>query len=62
MKTWAHVVDGKVINVSLWDGETDWTTAEQIVEIPEDSHAGIGWDWDGKEFIDNRPKINYEVE
>lgn len=55
MKTYAHIIDGKVVNVSLWDGESDWVPEEEIVEIPEDSGAGIGWDWDGEEFIDNRP-------
>ena len=58
LKTYAHIIDGVVVNVSLWDGESDWTPAEEIVEIPEGSSAGIGWDWDGKKFTDNRPQDN----
>ena len=56
LKHMAHIVDGKVVNVSLWDGVTEWTPAEEVVEIPEGSSAGIGWDYDGKKFVDNRPK------
>ena len=51
----AHIVDGKVVNVSLWDGETQWTPAEEVVEIPEGVTAGIGWDHIDGEFVDNRP-------
>jgi hypothetical protein len=62
LKHMAHIADGKVVNVSLWDGKSDWTPAEEVVEIPEGVNAGIGWDYDGKEFTDNRPIIDYEVE
>jgi hypothetical protein len=62
LKKYAQIVDGKVVNISVWDGKTKWEPEEEIVEIPEDSYAGIGWDWDGKKFVDNRPTINYEVE
>jgi hypothetical protein len=56
LKNMAHIVDGVVVNVSLWDGKTKWEPAEEIVEIPEGTIAGIGWDWDGKKFVDNRPQ------
>ena len=56
LKTYAHIVDGKVVNVSVWNGESDWTPDEEIVEIPEGVFAGIGFDYDGKNFIDNRPQ------
>jgi hypothetical protein len=59
LKTYAHVVDGKVINVSLWDGETPWTPAEEVVEIPEGITAGIDWDYVDGEFIDNRPPAEF---
>jgi hypothetical protein len=55
LKTYAHIVDGKVVNVSVWDGETQWTPAEEVVEIPEGVTAGIGWDYIDGEFVDNRP-------
>jgi hypothetical protein len=54
LKKYAHIIEGKVVNVSLWDGETQFTPDEELVEIPEGTTAGIGWDWDGKKFTDNR--------
>lgn len=61
-KLMAHIVDGKVVNVSVWDGQTSWTPAEQVVEIPEGITAGIGWDYIGGEFVDNRPQPEPENE
>jgi hypothetical protein len=55
MKNMAHIVDNKVINVSLWDGVSEWNPEDNVIEIPEDSHAGIGWDYVDGKFIDNRP-------
>ena len=55
LKSMAHIVDGKVVNVSLWDGLTQWEPVEEIVEIPEGVTAGIGWDYIDGEFVDNRP-------
>jgi hypothetical protein len=55
LKHMAHVVEGKVVNVSLWDGVSEWTPAEETVEIPEGVTAGIGWDYVDGEFVDNRP-------
>jgi hypothetical protein len=54
-KTYAHIVDGKVVNVSIWDGETPYTPDEELVEIPEGTTAGIDWDYIDGEFVDNRP-------
>jgi hypothetical protein len=53
VKTFAHIIDGVVVNVSLWDGESDWTSPEEIVQIPQDSSAGIGWEYINGEFINN---------
>jgi hypothetical protein len=55
MKTYAHIVNDKVVNVSLWDGESAWQPAEDVVEIPEGVSAGIGWDYVDGMFVDNRP-------
>jgi hypothetical protein len=57
MKTYAHIIDGKVVNVSLWDGVTPWTPDEDIAEIPEGVIAGIGWDYIDGVFVDSRPAI-----
>jgi hypothetical protein len=58
LKTYAHIVDGKVVNVSLWDGVTLWEPETKVVEIPDGVGVGIGWDYDGKKFADNRPLEN----
>jgi len=62
LKHMAHIVDGKVVNVSLWDGATEWSPAEEVVEISKGTNVGIGWDYVDGVFTDNRPTINYEVE
>ena len=56
LKSYAHIVDGKVVNVSLWDGVSEWTPEHEVVEVPEGSHAGIDWDYINGEFVDNRPR------
>jgi hypothetical protein len=56
IKTYAQIVDGKVINVSVWNNEPAADLEGQFVEIPEKSPAGIGWDYIDGKFIDNRPE------
>ena len=56
LKTYAHIADGKVVNVSVWDGVTPWEPVEDTVEIPEGTTAGIEWDYVDGKFIDNRPQ------
>jgi hypothetical protein len=56
MKTYAEIVGDKVVNVVLWDGSTDFNPGVELVEIPEDSSAGIGWDYVKGKFVDNRPQ------
>ena len=58
LQTYAHIVGGKVVNVSMWDGEKTWNPSEEVVEIPAGSPAGIGWDYSKKNgFVDNRPTL-----
>lgn len=67
---YAHVVDGKVVNTSLWDGVTPYTPPAGVTMVPipfvdkvdEETGdvvrlyaAGIGWDYVDGEFVDNRP-------
>ena len=62
---YAHVVDGSVVNVSLWDGVTPFEPGDSVTMVPlpyvvEDEGvrrytAGIGWDYVNGEFVDNRP-------
>lgn len=49
---YALVENGIVVNVVLWDGESEWTppTGQQAVTIPDGSEAAIGWTYDGTNF------------
>lgn len=55
VKQIAHIVDNIVVNVSLWDGESEWESSDLIVEIPKDIPVGIGWGYINNSFVDNRP-------
>jgi len=46
----AIIKDSIVINVALWDGETEWTSPEgtTVVSCPDD--AGPNWLYDGVNF------------
>ena len=52
----AVIEAGIVVNVVIWDGETEWPHEGEAVLIPKNSSAGIGWDYIDGEFIDNRPQ------
>jgi hypothetical protein len=64
-KVYAHVVDGKVVNASIWDGVQPYTppAGAEMVPLPtyvddegvERHIGGIGWDYVDGEFVDNRP-------
>lgn len=36
-----------VVNVALWDGETEWHPGEGLIAVRSDE-AGIGWTWDAE--------------
>lgn len=55
LKSYALVAQGKVVNVCLWNGESEWSPEGEVVLIPEGSSAGIGWDYTNGKFVDNRP-------
>lgn len=52
MNTYALVQGGEVVNVIVWDGESEWTppTGQTAVAIPDGSEAAIGWSYDGTNF------------
>jgi hypothetical protein len=68
MKYMAHIVQGKVVNVSLWGGKSEWSPNEEVIEIPTEKYvnnlgdncerplAGIDWDYIDGKFVDNRPQ------
>ena len=52
-KKFAIIQDSKVVQVVIWDGKSTWDHEGEAVELKPP--AGIGWDYDGKNFTDNRP-------
>jgi uncharacterized membrane protein len=55
---YAHIKDNKIINVIVWDGESELSYSNELVLLT--NNAGIDWDYIDGEFIDNRPEINFE--
>lgn len=49
---WAVVQSGAVINIVIWDGETQWVAPNdsELIQINIDQRCGIGWTWDGTSF------------
>jgi hypothetical protein len=59
IKSWAVLNnEGLVVNVVLWDGQTDWNPDAQTVDLSDHAGAGIGWKWNGTTFDDVRPPID----
>lgn len=57
-KTYAVIENKKVVNVILWDGESQIDSSEDLVELT--NNAGIGWDYIDGTFIDNRQPVIIE--
>lgn len=55
---YAHInADGLVVNVSLWDGVTEYNPPEGITMINvDDVPCGPGWTYDGTTFIAPLPE------
>ncbi|EMB1708073.1 hypothetical protein WMR55_003577 [Escherichia coli] len=52
MSIYAVVADGEVINTIEWDGVSDYKPESgDLIQIPEDINAGVGWTHNGNEFI-----------
>lgn len=62
MTTWAHIVDGVVVNISVWDGVTPWSTKDTVVQIPDGAGVVIGWSYVDEQFIDPNPVVLPEVD
>lgn len=50
-KKYAEIVDSVVTNVIIWDGAAEYTSENEIVLIPTNSPAGIGWGYVNGSFI-----------
>ena len=60
MSVYAHVKDGQVVNVSVWDGTEpyeppDGETMVLLGDEVQPGMPGIGWDYADGTFVDNRP-------
>ncbi|MEH0703175.1 hypothetical protein GVI60_13270 [Citrobacter freundii] len=47
---YAVVNNGVVVNIAVWDGESEWKPTDGIAVLAEDG-VGIGWLYDGEKFI-----------
>jgi hypothetical protein len=56
MNNYAEIKNGKVTNTVI--SENDFAKNQEWVLIPTDLSVSIDWDYDGENFIDNRPKPN----
>jgi hypothetical protein len=64
----AHIIDGKVVTVSVRQEGDDRPAADgsTLVDLPFTTDTdgvrhhtgGIGWDYVGGTFVDNRPKLD----
>jgi len=46
---YAHIVDGAVANVIVWDGETDLNLDGDLINV-DNTPCGPGWTYDGTTF------------
>ena len=49
-KTYALVQANTVVNVIVWDGETEWTPPDGTEAIHAPEGAAIGWTYNGTAF------------
>jgi hypothetical protein len=57
MNHYAELDGDLVVNVSLWDGVTEWTSPYQVIQLPEGSPVGVGYMFvDGEWIAPVRPE------
>ncbi|EFH7921060.1 hypothetical protein GJ338_03690 [Escherichia coli] len=49
-KIYAVVNNGIVVNIAVWDGESEWEPTDGVAVLAEDG-VGVGWSYDGEKFI-----------
>jgi hypothetical protein len=50
---YAIIRNGVVENVHLWDGDlSKWQPPEGTISIPAPDDIGIGWSWEGENWIE----------
>ncbi len=56
MKRYAHIENGIVTNISLWDGVCEYNPGENVTMVLADDNARIGGTYDGAfHFIEPTP-------
>lgn len=51
MNRYAILEGNKVVNVALWDGQSEWNPGGEIVKLPNDSPVGPGYTRVNVDFI-----------
>lgn len=51
MSRYAVMKGDEVVNVALWDGETEWKPDGEIVQLPDDSPVSAGWTRSGNDWV-----------
>jgi hypothetical protein len=46
MGNYAAVLNGKVDNLVVWDGESAWRPAEGVLLVSAPTNVGLGWGYD----------------
>ena len=61
---YAVIENSMVVNVIVWDGVEEYNPGDgfELVKIDEGVFAGIGFEWNGTDFIDVRPEPEPEDE
>ena len=60
VKRYAIVSGGQVVNVTLWDGETEWAPPEGQEAIPCPEEVGIGWSYADGDWTAPEPSSEQE--
>jgi hypothetical protein len=51
MNRYAIVKDNEVMNVVIWDGETEYTPGGELVALADDEPVGPGWSRADDEWV-----------
>jgi hypothetical protein len=49
-KRQAQIVNSQVINVIIWDGDTNLDLEGELIELEEGSPVGVGYTYDGVSY------------
>jgi hypothetical protein len=58
IKNYVIIENNLVTNVVVWDGDTtQWQPPQGSIALPQVSNEGIGWTYDGANFIAPPPAL-----